>query len=738
MKRTMADPTDRTIRLEIGGMTCASCVRAVEKSVENLPGVEAVAVNLATGDAQISWAGTAGEGATSNPVTGLVEAIEHAGYRARVTSEEELPTDTLGEEEIGSSRRRFLHALAGTTPAAIAMWGLSPSPLSWTIQGVAAAWVLFFPGRLYFRVSWDALRRGHTTMDTLIALGAGTAFLASIAASTGALGEGAPIYFETAAFLITFISLGKWLEARARGEARAALRSLLDLTPPTARRLVNGDEETVEVAQLQVGDRVVVLPGERVPADGVVRAGTTTVDESLLTGEAIPVEKTAWDDVTGGTVNGVGRIEVELTATGGKTVLAGIVRMVREAQAQPAPIQRLADRVSAVFVPLVLLLALITFGVWMFTSGDVSTALRFAVSVVVIACPCALGLATPTAILVGSGLGLRHGILIKSGRALEALARADRMFLDKTGTITEGRFQLASVDVAVGDEESLIGFAAALERGSTHPLARAIVELAEARGVALPPLESVEETHGLGLAGVVGGKTVRLGRPEFLRKNGVELPEEVPAETSRVLVAIDGVYAGSLSFTDTPRAEAAEVCETLRNDRLTPVLLTGDRQGAAEKIAAEVGIETVIAEVPPGEKQAVIARAQEEGAVVAMVGDGLNDAPALARADVGLAIGAGADAAKESGGMVLVRSDLRDLLAARRLARATMKKVRSNLVWAFLYNLIGLPVAAGAFASMGVVLRPEFAGLAMALSSVSVVTNSLLLRRSEARIFFER
>ena len=734
----MTEATDRKIRLEIGGMTCASCVRSVEKSVENLPGVASVAVNLATGDAQIFLATDAPSGEASTPLSGLVESIERAGYRARVTSEEEIPTDTLSDEEIGSSRRRFFGALSGTIPAAVAMWALSPSPLSWTIQGFAAAWVLFFPGRLYFRVSWDALRRGHTTMDTLISLGAGNAFFASIAASTGALGEGAPIYFETAAFLITFISLGKWLEARARGEARAALQSLLDLTPPTARRLKSGEEETVSVAELQVGDRVVVLPGERVPADGVVRSGTTTVDESLLTGEAIPVEKTAWDDVTGGTVNGVGRIEVELTATGGKTVLAGIVRMVREAQAQPAPIQRLADRVSAVFVPIVLGLALITFGAWYFSSGDVSTALRFAVSVVVIACPCALGLATPTAILVGSGLGLRHGILIKSGRALEALARADRMFLDKTGTVTEGRFQLATIDLASGDEESLVGYAAALERGSTHPLAQAIVALAETRRIALPPLESVEETHGLGLAGVVGGRPVRLGRPDFLRSAGIELPPEVPAETSRVLVAIDGTFAGSLSFTDTPRVEAAEVCERLRAERLTPVLLTGDRQGAAERIAAEVGIEQVIAEVPPGEKQAVIARAQEEGAIVAMVGDGLNDAPALARADVGLAIGAGADAAKESGGMVLVRSDLRDLLAARRLARATMKKVRSNLVWAFLYNLIGLPVAAGVFASAGLTLRPEFAGLAMALSSVSVVTNSLLLRRSEARIFSDR
>ena len=439
----MSTERERTITLEIGGMTCASCVRAVERSMTDLPGIAQVAVNLATGDARIVLTEgaeklSAEEGPTppkgesaADPAaaTELIDAITRAGYSARLRSEETHDLPDLAIEEGATARRRFLWALAGTIPTAGAMWGLGMTPLSVAIQGLGALFVLAGPGRSYFTTSWSALRRGHTTMDTLIALGAGTAFAASVAATITSLesdGAKAPIYFETAAFLIAFISLGKWLEARARGEARRALRSLLDLAPPIARRLENGEEREVPAADLAVGDRIVVLAGERIPADGVLRKGNTVVDESLLTGESVPVEKVAWDEVTGGTVNEAGRIEIEVTATGGATVLAGIVRMVREAQAHPAPIQRLADRVSAVFVPIVIALAVATGIVWFAISGDLALALRFAVAVVVIACPCALGLATPTAILVGSGLGLRRGILIKNGGALEALARQNQ------------------------------------------------------------------------------------------------------------------------------------------------------------------------------------------------------------------------------------------------------------------------------------------------------------------------
>ena len=730
---------ERTIQLEIGGMTCASCVGAVEKAVRSLPGITQVAVNLATGDARIVLDPIPeNDSPTSSEIDAaeVVEAIQRAGYTARVLSEESHDRPDFAVEESDLARSRFFLSLAGTVPTAVAMWGLGMTPASLTIQGLGALFVLAIPGRHYFTTSWFALRRGHATMDTLIALGAGTAFVASTASTFGALGEGAPIFFETAAFLITFISLGKWLESRARGEARAALRSLLDLAPPTARRIENGQEREVPAAEIGVGDRIVVLAGERIPADGVVRAGTTVVDESLLTGESIPVEKVAWDDVTGGTVNEAGRIEVEVTATGGATVLAGIVRMVREAQAHPAPVQKLADRVSGVFVPVVIALSLATLITWLAIDGDVAQAIRFAVSVVVIACPCALGLATPTAILVGSGIGLRRGILIKNAGALEALARAKVLFLDKTGTLTEGKFSLDTIECGDGfTEDEILGITAAIERGSTHPIARAVVETAKDRKIALPELDGVEEVAGLGLRGSVGGRSVIVGRREFLSDAGVQVPSESERETSRVLLAVEGTYAGTLHWIDAPRPRAKEVVEALKTAGLELVLLTGDRRRAAERIAAEVGISRVEAEVRPGEKQEHVRAAQAGGTVVAMVGDGINDAPALAAADVGIAIGAGADAAKESGGVVLVRSDLVDLLRARRLARATFRKVRSNLFWAFAYNMIGLPVAAGVFSSFGVILRPELAGLAMALSSVSVVGNSLLLRRQEARIF---
>jgi len=732
--------SQRTITIEVGGMTCASCVRSVERAAQGLPGVESITVNLATGDARVILHGEAGDDGASEPQE-VIEAISGAGYRARLTDESVIDRGESAQEEVRLARIRFQQALLGTIPVAAAMWLLPAERTSLLIQGIGATGVLAFPGRHFFTTSLAALRRGHTTMDTLIALGAGTAYLASIATVAGALGESGMVFFETAAFLVTFISLGKWLEARARGEARSALRSLLDLAPPTARKVVDGEESEVPAADLAVGDRIVVLAGERIPADGVVRRGSGSVDESVITGEAIPVEKGAWDDVTGGTLNATGRLVIEVTATGGRTVLAGIVRMVREAQAHPAPIQRLADRVSGVFVPIVILLAGATFAFWSAGGATIGEALRHAVAVVVIACPCALGLATPTAILVGSGLGLRRGILIKNGEALEALARTDRIFLDKTGTLTEGVFTLDRIEVPSGapggaSEEEILTHAAALERGSNHPLARAVVAEATARGLPTLSLDSVNEERGSGVRGSVGGREVIVGRRSFLAEAGIALgPEPADDGTSGIEVAIDGTHAGTLLWRDTPREEARQVVAALRAEGIEPILLTGDRRGAAERIAAEVGISTVEAEVRPGEKQERIRAAQEGGRVVAMVGDGINDAPALARADVGIAIGAGADAAKESGGIVLVRSELGDLLRAHRLARATLRKVRGNLVWAFLYNLLGLPVAAGAFAAQGLTLRPELAGLAMAMSSVSVVTNSLLLRRQEARIF---
>ncbi len=727
---------EQITHLEIAGMTCASCVRSVEKLLTALPGVLEVSVNLATGDARVTAASAA-----DLDDQAMISAVEQGGYSALPTGSTVGTQVDMTEVELGVAKRRFFSALLGTIPVAIAMWSGGMSPASIAIQALGAAYVLAFPGRHYFTTAWNALRVGRTTMDTLIALGSATAFIASGVAVAGGFGDEAPLFFETAAFLITFISFGKWLEIRVRGEARNALRSLLDLTPPTARKLSEGVESEVPAASLQPGDRIVVLPGENIPADGVVRRGTTAVDESVLTGESLPVEKGTWDDVTGGTTNSVGRIEVEVTAIGQQTVLAGLVRMVREAQAHPAPIQRLADRVSGFFVPLVIVLAIVTGTTWILLGADAARAISFAVAVVVIACPCALGLATPTAILVGCGIALRHGILVKNGAALEELARADLLFLDKTGTLTEGKFTLASIVLAPDagiDEETLLAMAAALERGSTHPIARSIVETAEARGVPRWGIDDVQEARGLGMSGIVDGQAVQIGRPDFLREAGVEVPEfEAKSQGTQVSVAIEGRYRGTLFWTDAPRAEAGEVVAELRKQGLEVTLLSGDRQEVAESIGQRVGIEDVVAEVLPGEKCTKIEEARRAGRTVVMVGDGINDAPALATAQVGIAIGAGADAAKESGAIVLVRSDLRDLLRAQRLARATLGKIRGNLVWAFLYNLIGLPIAAGTLAFAGITLQPEFAGLAMALSSVSVVVNSLLLRRKEEVIFSE-
>lgn len=781
-----APSASRTVHLRVNGMTCASCTGAVDRALKTVPGVERSTVNLLSNSARIVMDGSNASPTSPFPKE-LVAAVERAGFQAEVV--EEAPTvgasssgDAVDADSAAGYRRRFLVAAILSVPWAIHMLGApfgAAIHIPHWLQAVLAGAILFGPGWPFLASATRALRHGHTNMDTLVSLGATLAYAYSLATAFGGLGAAdgatAGVYFESSAFLITFISLGKWLEAIARGKAQSALVALLDLTPRNAIRIEDGEEQEVPVDQLTRGDRVVVRPGERIPADGVLRRGRTSVDESMLTGESVPVSKGSWDGVTGGTLNLDGRIEFEVTASGRDTTLAGIVRLVAEAQAEPAPIQRFADRISSVFVPAVVGLAIVTGIVWAFIpGGGLEAAIIHAASVVVIACPCALGLATPTAILVGSSLGLQHGILIRNGGALERLGRATNIWFDKTGTLTTGRFAVTRVIPESGwTEETLLAVAAAADRSSQHPLAQAIVAAAEERDYSLPSLESLNETPGLGVEAQVEGKTVRVGRASFVAHlghgDGAEddtdaarsgegstesLAIGAPPESGATLiaVAVDRAFAGWIELEDQPRPEAAGALASLRQAGVQLTVLTGDRRPAAERLARALSISSIEAEVLPGEKQRRIRDAQQvaaqnaatknpakagtgEAATVVMVGDGLNDAPALAAADVGVALGSGTDAAKEAGDIVLVRTDLRDLVRAFRLSRATLRKVRQNLGWAFIYNLIGIPIAAGVFTPWGWTLRPEHAGLAMALSSVSVVTNSLLLRRQEKRIF---
>lgn len=728
----------KTVHLEIGGMTCASCSSSLQRALRSTQGVDSASVNLVDESAAVSF--------DSGKLTpeGVVEAVVRAGFRGRVqdtgSTEIDVPRDG---EQLRAARRRVLQALALSAPLPFLMVGLPGHPLGIGLQAVLATAVQLLPGRDFYLSGWRSCRRGAPNMDALVALGAGVSLLHSYLVLAGALGDGA-VFFESAALLITFVALGKWLEARARQRARGALLALLELTPSRCRvvadRSRSGDATETEIAthEVEVGMRVRVLPGERIPVDGVIRAGRSSVDEAALTGESMPVPKEVWDSVSAGTLNRGGRIDVEVTANGADTALAQIVQLVRQAQSETAPIQRVADRISAVFVPAVVFTATCVFGAWLLQGAVVSEALRFATSVIVIACPCALGLATPTAILVASTLGLRHGILTKNGGALETLAHARCFVFDKTGTLTSGEFCVTEVHSLTGDSQDLLSWAASLARASTHPLSQALVKRADEERVARRSLRDFREHEGLGLTGTVDDRRVSLGRRSWLEQQGVAGDTEQLAlaeATSAVGVGVDDTLIGVVEFQDAPRAEADEVLKELRGNGIECILATGDRKAAAQSLATTLSIDTVHAELLPGDKKKCVEDARARHGSVAMVGDGINDAPALAAADVGIAVGSGTDVAKESGDLVLVRGDLRDLARARRLAQATLRKIHTNLGWAFFYNLLGIPVAAGVFATWGFSLRPEMAALAMALSSVCVVTNSLLLRRQERSLF---
>jgi P-type Cu+ transporter len=671
------------VDLPVSGMTCAACARSIERTLAGTPGVERARVNLATATATVEY------DSARTGVRQFVGAIEDLGYGVPET---EVRPDAEGTRW----RRRLLVAI----PPATAVVALGMAHRAPWAQLLLCLPVIFYAGAPFYIGAWKALRHGSANMNTLIALGTGAAFLYSVAET---LRGGHEVYYEAAAAIITLILLGRTLEARARGRASEAIRRLMDLAPPTARVIREGVEAEVPVEEVRAGDLVAVRPGERLPVDGTVREGESAVDESMLTGESMPVEKRAGAAVFAGTINRSGAFRYETTQVGRGTVLERMVEMVKQAQGSRAPVARLADVVSGYFTAGVLVAAVVTFAAWLFFA-PVGTAMVNAVAVLIIACPCALGLATPTAIMVGTGRGAEHGILIKGGEALETAHRIDTVVLDKTGTVTTGQLRVTAVLPAAGfSETELLRLAASAERHSEHPLARAVVEAAEARGLELDAAGDFQAQAGHGVRARVSGHAVWVGRPG-------------------VSVEVDGVPAGSIEVADTIRPEAAGAVARLRAMGLDVWMLTGDRRATADAIAAEAGIEHVVAEVLPEGKATAIGKLQAAGRKVAMAGDGVNDAPALARADLGIAMASGSGVAMEAGDITLMRSDLNAVPEAIELSRRTMRIIRQNLFWAFAYNTLGIPIAA-----LGL-LSPMLASAAMALSSVTVVTNSLRLR----------
>jgi Cu+-exporting ATPase len=728
------------VELPITGMTCASCANRIERKLNKLDGVNA-SVNYATERATVDF-----DPDTVGPQQ-LVEAVESAGYQAVLPSSEPQAHDHDTPDETEPLRRRLLISAALTLP--VLLLSMIP-PLQfdnwqWLCLTLASPVVVW--GALPFhRAAWANLKHATATMDTLISVGVTAAWLWSLyALFLGGAGDpdmrmpfdlipddagGTEIYLEVASAVTVFILAGRYFEARAKRRAGAALAALLELGAKDVAILgADGAERRVPVEQLAVGDRFVVRPGEKVATDGVVEEGRSAVDQSLLTGESVPVEKAPGDEVAGATVNAGGRLVVRATKVGADTALAQIARLVTDAQSGKAPVQRLADRVSGVFVPVVIGLSVATLGFWLGTGESAQFAFTAAVAVLIIACPCALGLATPTALLVGTGRGAQLGLLIKGPEILESTRKVDTIVLDKTGTVTTGQMSVSDVVTVAGtSRDEVLRIAGALEDASEHPIARAVARAADGP---LPAVESFANREGLGVEGVVEGHGVQVGRPALLRDWSVDLPPELDearraAEArgrTAVAVAWDGRARAVIVVADTVKPTSAEAVAELRALGLRPVLLTGDNEATARAVAAEVGIDEVIAEVLPAEKAGIVKRLQAEGRVVAMVGDGVNDAPALAQADLGLAIGTGTDVAIEASDLTLVSGDLRAAAQAIRLSRATLRTIKQNLGWAFGYNVAALPLAAAAL------LNPLIAGLAMALSSVSVVANALRLRR---------
>ncbi|MFG2425009.1 heavy metal translocating P-type ATPase [Streptomyces sp. NPDC048448] len=740
---TAAAPVTAEVELTIGGMTCASCAARVEKKLNRMDGVTAT-VNYATEKAKVSYP-------VGVPVADLIATVVKTGYTAEEpppppTGTPEPAAGAAEDPELASLRERLVVSALLALPVVLMSMvpALQFDNWQWLSLTLAAPVVVW--GALPFhRAAFTNARHGAATMDTLVSVGTLAAFGWSLWAlfwghagmpgmrhgfefTVSRTDGSSTIYLEVAAGVVAFILLGRYLEARSKRRAGAALRALMELGARDVAVLRDGREVRVPVERLTAGDRFVVRPGEKIATDGTVVEGASAVDASMLTGESVPVDVTVGSVVTGATVNAGGRLVVEATRVGADTQLARMARLVEDAQNGKAEVQRLADRISGIFVPVVLVIALGTFAVWLGATGDTAAAFTAAVAVLIIACPCALGLATPTALMVGTGRGAQLGILIRGPEVLESTRRVDTVVLDKTGTVTTGRMTLREVYVtAGGDEKELLRLAGALEHASEHPVARAIAAGAQERAGALPAVRDFESTPGLGVRGRVEGHDVRVGRldqgslPQELAR--AKAGAEADGRTA-VVVTRDGEALGVLTVADTVKETSAQAVRELRALGLTPVLLTGDNRAVAESVARAVGIDPgdVIAEVLPQDKVDVVRRLQAEGRTVAMVGDGVNDAAALATADLGLAMGTGTDAAIEASDLTLVRGDLRVAADAIRLSRRTLSTIRGNLVWAFAYNVAALPLAAAGL------LNPMIAGAAMAFSSVFVVTNSLRLR----------
>ncbi len=745
---------EKRVDLAIGGMHCASCAAIIQRKVKKLPAIKDIAVNFAAEKARVVYDSSQVSEAQ------IIDAIKKAGYEASVvTGNDSEAQKKRRAEEIKKYKTRFLIGLSLSLPMIYFMFldffNFLPARgalLPWVglISFILSTPVQFVIGAGFYKGMWSSLRMKMFNMDSLIAIGTSAAYFYSVinfvsyaltnSSLIGVDGEKIPeLYFETSAFLITFVILGKWLESRAKGQTSEAIKKLMGLQAKTARVIREGQTVDIPIEKVVAGDIVVVRPGEKIPVDGVITSGYSSVDESMLTGESIPVDKKEGDTVIGATINKNGSFEFVAEKVGSETALAQIIKLIEDAQGSKAPIQAFADRISAWFVPIVIGIAIATFLVWFFLfDASLSFSLMAFTAVLVIACPCALGLATPTAIMVATGKGAEHGILIKGGEPLEETCKVEVIIFDKTGTLTKGKPEVTDiVDSVHADEEEVLRIAASLESKSEHSLAEAICRYGEEEGVELDEVKDFEAIPGHGVAGTIDGVKYYLGNRRLIEETlhlsikhiDRKMTKLEEAGKTAMILATEKEILGIIAVADTIKETSAQTMAALQKMGIEVYMITGDNARTANAIAKQAGIKNVLAEVLPEDKANEVKKLQEKGFKVAMVGDGINDAPALAQADLGIAMGSGTDVAMETGGIVIIKNDLMDVLNAIQLSRETMSKVKQNMFFALFYNVIGIPIAARVFAGIGIILKPELAGLAMAFSSVSVVTNSLLLRR---------